>query len=57
MEIAIPAGLRSHTPMNHTASNPWEARASQSSSETVARFTGLLYFRLNSDNHTQVLIS
>ena len=57
MEIAIPAGLRSQTPMNQTASKPWAAMASHSCSGTVARFTGLWYFRLRSPSQTQVLIS
>jgi hypothetical protein len=57
METSIPAGLLSQTPMNQTASKPWDAMASHSSGGTVARFTGLWYFRLRSTSHTQVLIS
>ena len=41
MEIAMPAGLRSQTPMNQTASKPREAIRSHSAVGTVARVAGL----------------
>ena len=54
---SIPAGLRSQTPMNQTASKPQEAIRSHSSGGTVARSTGRRYFRPSSPSQTQVLIS
>src|SRR5215510_5755118 len=53
----MPAGLRSQTPINQTASKPWEAIVSHSADGTDERSTSRPYFRLNSESHTQVLIS
>jgi len=53
----IPAGLRRHTPISQTVSNPMEAMASHSSGGTPASVTGRLCLRLNSPSQTQVLIS
>ena len=58
MEISIPAGLRSQTPMNQTASKPVGGDGIPLLlGGTVARSTDLWYFRLSSPSHTQVLIS
>ena len=51
------AGLRSQTPISHTASNPQAARESHSSTGTVSSVTGRLYFRLSSRSQVQALIS
>ena len=53
----MPAGLRSQTPMNQTASKPREAMASHSSAGTVPSSTRLPSFRPSSASHTQALIS
>src|SRR6266702_6473576 len=55
--MRIPAGLRSHTPISHTASTPNEAIESHSSDGTVPSVIVLLYWLLKSLSHTQVLIS
>ena len=55
--IAIPAGLRSQTPISQTASKPSAAIASHSPPGTVARSTGAPSRRLSSSSQTQVLIS
>src|SRR5438876_7649155 len=55
--MRIPTGLRSHTPISHTASTPNAAIASHSSDGTVPRVIVLLYWLLKSLSHTQVLIS
>ena len=57
MEISIPAGLRSQTPMNQTASKPREAIRSHSAVGTVASVAGLPCFWPSSRSQTQVLIS
>src|SRR5580658_9502128 len=53
----MPAGLRSQTPMNQTASKPNLATASHSTEGTELKSTCVPVFRLSSDNQTQVLIS
>ena len=55
--FAIPAGLRSHTPISHTASKPSAAMASHSGPGTELKSRAVLYTRLRSDNQTHVLIS
>src|SRR5436190_18813519 len=55
--MRIPAGLRSHTPMSHTASTPDAAIASHSSDGTMPSVIVRLYCLLKSLSHTQVLIS
>src|ERR1700683_452847 len=53
----MPAGLRSQTPMNQTASKPNLAMASHSAAGTQLKSTGVPVFRLSSESQTQVLIS
>ncbi len=55
--IAIPAGLRSQTPISQTASNPSTAIASHSCPGTPARSIAVPSRRLSSSSQTQVLIS
>src|SRR5215831_18705465 len=55
--IAMPAGLRSQTPMNQTASKPKAAMASHSADGTELKSTSLPALVLSSLSHTQVLIS
>src|SRR5271165_3283724 len=57
LAIAIPAGLRSQTPMNQTASKPNLAMASHSAEGTELKSTEAPVFRLSSESQTQVLIS
>src|ERR1700739_2329165 len=57
LAIAMPAGLRSQTPMNQTASKPNLAMASHSGEGTELKSTGLPAFMLSSESQTQVLIS
>ena len=52
-----PRGLRSHTPMNHTASKPMGGDGIPLLVQDRGKIAGLSYFWPNSDNHTQVLIS
>src|SRR3989442_6303773 len=55
--MRTPRGLRSHTPISHTASTPSEAIASHCSSGTVSSVMTRLFCRLKSLSHTHVLIS
>src|SRR3982750_5001963 len=55
--IAIPAGLRSQTPISHTASKPNAAIASHSWGGTEPSSMKFPYFLLRSASQTQVLIS
>src|SRR5262245_16085361 len=55
--MEMPLGLRSQTPISHTASKPNSAMASQTSGGTEPRSTEVPDFRLSSDIQTQVLIS
>src|SRR5271157_4504675 len=55
--MAMPAGLRSQTPINHTASKPCLAMASHSAEGTERKSMVDPYFRLRSESQTQVLIS
>ena len=55
--IAIPAGLRSQTPISQTASNPSAAIASHSLAGTPARPIFLPSRGRSSSSQTQVLIS
>src|SRR5262245_13574951 len=55
--MTMPAGLRSHTPMSHTASKPNPPIASHSAVGTESRASASPYFRLKPANHAQVLIS
>ncbi len=55
--MAAPAGLRSHTPINHTASKPESAMASQCSAGTVDKFTDAPAFALSPVSQGHVLIS
>ena len=55
--IAIPAGLRSQTPISQTASKPSAATASHSRPGTLARSIAAPSRRLSSSSQTQVLIS
>src|ERR1700761_4655035 len=57
LAIAIPAGLRSQTPINQTASKPSLAIASHSPSGTERRSIDAPLFTLSSPSQTQVLIS
>ena len=57
LAIAMPAGLRSQTPISHTASNPCAASASHSAAGTEPKVTELPAFVLSSESQTQVLIS
>src|SRR5882672_6058802 len=53
----MPAGLRSQTPISHTASKPNSAMASHTEGGTEPRSTGVPTFSLSSESQTQVLIS
>ena len=55
--IAIPAGLRSQTPISQTASKPRAARASHSAAGTSPSPTGPPARALSSPSHTHVLSS
>ena len=55
--VAIPAGLRSQTPISQTTSKPSAATASHSFPGTPARSIGLPSRALNSSSQTHVLIS
>src|SRR5580704_10386111 len=57
LAIAIPAGLRSQTPMNQTASKPNLAMASHSAESTEPKSTEVPVFWPSSESQTQVLIS
>src|SRR3954453_15656996 len=57
LAIAIPAGLRSQTPISHTASKPSAAIAFHSSGGTEPSSINVPYFLLRSATQTQVLIS
>ena len=54
---AIPAGLRSQTPISQTASKPSAAIASHSFAGTLARSIAVPSRRLSSSSQTHVLIS
>src|ERR1700739_170916 len=53
----MPSGLRSQTPMNHTASKPNAARASHSAEGTQDKSRLFPCFCDSSESQTQVLIS
>src|SRR5271157_4781377 len=55
--MAMPAGLRSQTPISQTASKPKAAMASHSAEGTELKSTDVPVFRLSSESQTQVLIS
>jgi hypothetical protein len=55
--MAMPAGLRSHTPINHTASTLRPAMESHSFPGVFANVTNLSYLSRNSCSQTQALIS
>src|SRR5205807_10229212 len=55
--MRIPAGLRSHTPINHTASTSNAAIAFHSCGGTLPSVIVSLYCLLKSLSHIQVLIS
>jgi hypothetical protein len=55
--IAIPAGLRSQTPISQTMSKPSAAIASHSLAGTLARSIAVPSRRLSSSSQTHVLIS
>src|SRR5262249_41644024 len=57
LAMAIPAGLRSQTPISHTASQPYSAIAFHSGSGTQPKFRRTPSFWLRLKSQTHVLIS